>query len=73
MSSSCTKVSVSVVNVVFIHTMEDDQRLNTLVHEGDTALRLFLHYCRKTEILYQAPTCIFKNGFHAVLSKMLKV
>ena len=28
--------SVSVVTVVFIHTMEDDQRLNTLVHEGDT-------------------------------------
>ena len=27
--------SVSVVTVVFIHTMEDDQRLNTLVHEGD--------------------------------------
>ena len=26
------------VSVVFIHTMEDDQRLNTLVHEGD-ALR----------------------------------
>ena len=28
--------SVSVVTVVFIHTMEDDQRLNTLVHEDDT-------------------------------------
>ena len=28
--------SVSVVTVVFIHSMEDDQRLNTLVHEGDT-------------------------------------
>ena len=28
--------SVSVVTVVFIHTMEDDQRLNTLVYEGDT-------------------------------------
>ena len=28
--------SVCVVTVVFIHTMEDDQRLNTLVHEGDT-------------------------------------
>ena len=28
--------SVSVVTVVFIHTMEDDQRLNTLVHEGNT-------------------------------------
>ena len=24
------------VSVVFIHTMEDGQRLNTLVHEGDT-------------------------------------
>ena len=32
--------SVSVVTVVFIHTMEDDQR-NTLVHEGDT-LRFLL-------------------------------
>ena len=30
--------SVSVVTVVFIHTMEDDQRLNTLVHEGEIAL-----------------------------------
>ena len=30
--------SVSVVTVVFIHTMEDDQRLNTLVHEGDPVL-----------------------------------
>ena len=28
--------SVTVVTVVFIHMMEDDQRLNTLVHEGDT-------------------------------------
>ena len=28
--------SVSVVTVVFIHTMEDDQRLNTLLHEDDT-------------------------------------
>ena len=27
--------SVSVVTVVFIHTMKDDQRINTLVHEGD--------------------------------------
>ena len=24
------------VTVVFIHTMKEDQRLNTLVHEGDT-------------------------------------
>ena len=39
--------SVSVVTVVFIHTMEDDQRLNTLVHEGDT-LHFSLQHC-KTE------------------------
>ena len=25
----------------FIHTMEDDQRLNTLVHEGDTLIMCF--------------------------------
>ena len=37
--------SVSVVTVVFIHTMEDDQRLNTLVHEGDT-----VHLSEKQEI-----------------------
>ena len=41
--------SVSVVTVVFIHTMEDYQRLNTLVHEGDTlhcslVLVLQVHY-----------------------------
>ena len=29
------KCSVSVVTVDFIHTMEDDQRLNTLVHKGE--------------------------------------
>ena len=29
------------VTVVFIHTMEDDQRLNTLVHEGDTLIMCF--------------------------------
>ena len=34
--------SVSVVIVVFIHTMEDDQRLNTLVHEDDT-----LQHCKE--------------------------
>ena len=39
--------SVSVVTVVFIHTMEDDQRLNTLVHEGDT-LHYSLQHCKKT-------------------------
>ena len=37
--------SVSVVTVVFIHTMEDDQRLNTLVHKGDT-----LHFSISKEI-----------------------
>ena len=30
------------VTVVFIHTMEDDQRLNTLVHEGDTLYFRFI-------------------------------
>ena len=39
---------VSVVTVVFIHTMEDDQRLNTLVHEGD-ALRFSVYHCKKPE------------------------
>ena len=39
--------SVSVVTVVFIHTMEDDQRLNTLVHEGDT-INVSLQHSRKT-------------------------
>ena len=40
--------SVSVVTVVFIHTMEDDQRLNTLVHEDD-ALRFSVDHCKKPE------------------------
>ena len=40
--------SVSVVTVVFIHTMEDDQRPNTLVHEGD-ALRFSVYHCKKPE------------------------
>ena len=40
--------SVSVVTVVFIHTVEDDQRLNTLVHEGD-ALRFSVDHCKKPE------------------------
>ena len=35
------------VTVVFIHTIEDDQRLNTLVHEGDT-LHLSLQHRKKT-------------------------
>ena len=34
--------SVSVVTVVIIYTMEDDQRLNTLVHEGDMPVGLVL-------------------------------
>ena len=38
--------SVSIVSVVFIHTMEDDQRLNTLVHEGDAQHYILLH-CKK--------------------------
>ena len=38
--------SVTVVTAVFIHTMEDDQRLNTLVHEGDT-LHFLLQHCKK--------------------------
>ena len=37
----------SVVTVVFIHTMDDDQRLNTLVHEGDT-LHFSLQHWEKT-------------------------
>ena len=41
--------SVSVVTVVFIHTMEDDQRLNTLVHEGDTP-HFPLRHCKKTNL-----------------------
>ena len=41
------------VTVVFIHTMEDDQRLNTLVHEGYTLATLQdrkspHHYCTTT-------------------------
>ena len=40
--------SLCIVTVVFIHTMEDDQRLNTLVHEGD-ALHFSLQHCKKTE------------------------
>ena len=29
----------ALVTVVFIHTMEDDQRLNTLVHKSDSLLQ----------------------------------
>ena len=39
------------VSVVFIHTMEDDQRLNTLVHEGDT-LQFSLQHSKKPESTY---------------------
>ena len=35
-SPSCTNVFSLCSHCVFIHTMEDDQRLNTLVHEDDT-------------------------------------
>ena len=48
--------SVSVVTVVFIYTMEDDQRLNTLVHEGD-ALRFSVYYCKKPENRCTACPC----------------
>ena len=34
------------VTVVFIHTMEDDQRLNALVHESDT--KLSLQHCKRS-------------------------
>ena len=43
--------SVSVVTVVLIHTMEDDQRLNTLVHEGDT-LHFSLQPCSSFKVFY---------------------
>ena len=39
--------SVSVVTVVFIYTMEDDQRLDTLVHESD-ALRFSVYHCKRS-------------------------
>ena len=42
--------SVSVVTVVFIHTMEDDQRLNTLVHEGDVLRQFGLPLARSLKI-----------------------
>ena len=40
-------LQVSVVTVVFIHTMEDDQRLNALVYEGDT---LYYRIARRQKI-----------------------
>ena len=36
------------VTVAFIHTMEDDQRLNALVYEGDTLYTTELHEDRKS-------------------------
>ena len=59
--------SVSVVTVVFIYTMEDDQRLNTLVHEGD-ALRFSVYHCKKPEnrckcwMCAKAPTSSKNSG-----------
>ena len=44
------------VTVVFIHTMEDDQRLDTLVHEGDT-----LHYHKDFVVLVYL-TCVWLTG-----------
>ena len=43
--------SVSVVTVVFIYTMEDDQRLNTVVHEGD-ALRFTIARSLKIAVAF---------------------
>ena len=45
--------SVSVVTVVFIRTMEDDQRLNTLVHEGDI-LHFSPQHCKRTKTTIKA-------------------
>ena len=52
--------SVSVVTVVFIHTMEDDQRLNTLVHEGDT---LTYHLSRYTVCAINSNTHTSPNSW----------
>ena len=54
--------SVSVVTVVFIHTMEDNQRLNTLVHEGDT---LHFHFiiARRQKITEYSTCCLNKFCF----------
>ena len=41
--------SVSTFTVAFIHTMEDDQRLNTLVHKGDALHFMLQQCCKKTE------------------------
>ena len=48
-------LKVSVVTVVFIHTMEDDQRLDTLVYEGD-ALRFS---ARSLKITIASPSCMY--------------
>ena len=45
-SPLCTNVFSLCSSAVFIHTMKDDQRLNTLAHEGD--VRSMLH-CKKTD------------------------
>ena len=44
------------VSVVFIHMMEDDQRLNTLVYEGD--VYSMLQHCKK-----RANLCMSKGTF----------
>ena len=49
------------ITVVFIHTMEDDQRLNTSVHEGDT-----LHFP-------QGGLTHHENTFHDVSMGQLRV
>ena len=58
--------SVSVVTVVFIHTMEDDQRLNTLVHEGVvTALSL-----QTAVLLNKAPNHVIHSIIMTIFSVM---
>ena len=59
MSPSCTNVfSLCIVTVVFIHTMEDDQRLNTLVHEGDT---LHFYFSIGRQKITEYSTCCLNN------------
>ena len=50
--------SVSVVTVVFIHTMEDDQRLNTLVYVKVTLYTFVCLACEEVKIVYQCVTAI---------------
>ena len=47
LAMKCGVSSPCSVTVVFIHMMEDDQRLNTLVHEEDT----FFTFCEVPGIL----------------------